>query len=811
MGDCKRPATLRGASTFSTTRPTGPKTDRSAGVGLLTAAALAGTLAAQEAAAQTATTTPGLTVEAPAEPRKRKPVAAKPTRARPLAAASRPARPAVAAPAQAAAGPGAAGAPGPQAGPSANPYADPAAPFKVDRSASSKLTEPLLNTPRTVTAIPKEVIEEKQATSFRELVRTTPGLTLGSGEGGNAFGDRVFIRGFDARNDIYVDGVRDPGVNIRENFATEQVEVLKGPASTVGGRGTSGGAVNVVTKKPSFVSFYEAGLTGGTDATKRMTFDVNHVVSPEFAVRANGMVQGAGVAGRNEVFDNRWGGAIAATWKPNERFQMTVDYFHVDLDQLPDWGVPFDARKRRPFTESGLNRNNYYGLPNRDFQKAKQDIATASMSYELTDWATLSNKFRYGFSVLDYVASAPGSVNTTNPDPARWTVNSGAKSRYQENEVIANQTELTTKFTTFGLLHTLVSGVEISRENVSRDSYLALSTESFGAGAIPGASLNLWDPGGGLIPFTGTFAKTGRPTEIGVDTRSAYLLDTVNWNDRFFLTGGVRVDDYGIKAASTAATGVRTTLERDDTMFNWNIGATYKPLPFAAVYAAYGTSSNPVGSELDGGGNDYGALTASNAALGPEKNRSYEVGTKWELFDRRLLVTAALFQNEKSRARETIGATVSPTGEYRVRGVEVGVGGNVTDRWSLFGGAVFMDSEVTKSAIAANRGLQLANIAHESFSLLSKYAITDKLSVGAQATYIGRILGGTFAANNNVLPGGWRLDLLAEYKFTDHVSARLNVLNVTDATIYDAFYRSNVPYVYLAPGRAAYFSLNFKY
>lgn len=157
-----------------------------------------------------------------------------------------------------------------------NPYADPMAPYKADRvQASGKFPEPLLNTPKTITVLTREVLQDKNITSLREVGRSTAGVTLGSGEGGNAFGDRFFIRGFDARNDVFIDGIRDPAVSIRENFFTEQIEILRGPASSYAGRGTAGGAINIVTKQATDANFYNAETSFGTDHTKRVTFDVN--------------------------------------------------------------------------------------------------------------------------------------------------------------------------------------------------------------------------------------------------------------------------------------------------------------------------------------------------------------------------------------------------------------------------------------------------------------------------------------------------------------------------------------------------------
>src|ERR1700728_3466947 len=152
-----------------------------------------------------------------------------------------------------------------------NPYADPAAPYKADRLASPKFSEPIANTPKSITVLTREVLEDKDATSLKDVARTTAGVTIGTGEGGNAFGDRFFIRGFDARNDVFVDGIRDPSVSVRENFFTEQIEILKGPSSTIDGRGTTGGALNIVTKQATDQNFYNADSILATDNTKRVT------------------------------------------------------------------------------------------------------------------------------------------------------------------------------------------------------------------------------------------------------------------------------------------------------------------------------------------------------------------------------------------------------------------------------------------------------------------------------------------------------------------------------------------------------------
>lgn len=680
-----------------------------------------------------------------------------------------------------------------------NPYADAAAPYKVDRLSGTKFTEPLLNTPRTVTVLTKELLEDKNATSLREVARSTAGVTLGTGEGGNAFGDRFFIRGFDARNDVFIDGIRDPAISIRENFFTDQVEILRGPASTMAGRGTAGGAINIVTKQATTAgNFTKAETTFGSDATKRVTVDVNQVLSPTLAVRVDGLYQDAKVAGRNFVTDDRWGTLAAVKWTPTDAIKVTANYVHTDLDGLPDFGVPYNTALRRPSTDVNVPRETYYGFVNRDFQKAKQDFGTVTGEFAITPDLTLTNRSRAAHSVLDYIGTLPSN-------PTATTVSLASQSRYQTTDVLANQTDLTYKFDVGGVKHTLVGGAEISRESVMRDTYAGLTAELAGFQTGNRVIVPLLNPPN-TLDFATQPQRSYNPTYITVDTKSTYLIETANWNDVVILNGGVRYDDYDIKGENrSASTGVQSG------MWNYNLGAVVKPLPYASLYAAYATSTNPVGAELDASGTAYGGLVVNNTtfqALPPEMNKAAEVGTKWELFDRRLLLTASLFETQKSNARETVGSNILSTGVYRVRGIDLEAAGKITDRWSVFGGLVLMESKVLQSIDPNSVGAQLANIAHQSFNLLTKYKFDDHWEVGGQAVYASKIYGGTFAAiNGNVLPEHWRFDSFVEFKVDRHMTAKLSVNNIFNTTYYDAFYRSNSPFVFIAPGRSVWLTL----
>lgn len=706
----------------------------------------------------------------------------------------------------------AAAAPAPAGAVDRNPYADPAAPYKVDHvQASGKFPEPMLNTPKTITVLSKEVLEDKNATTLKEIGRSTAGVTLGSGEGGNAFGDRFFIRGFDARNDVFIDGIRDPAVSIRENFFTEQIEILRGPASSYAGRGTAGGAINIVTKQAGDVNFKRMDTEFGTDRTKRVTLDVNQVIDPAFSVRAGGLFQDANVAGRNYVTDDRWGTFLSTKYTPTNEIKITTNYVHTDLSGLPDFGVPYYKQGNVPVTSAGIPRGTWYGFLNRDFQTARQDFGTATAEYKVNDAITLSSKVRGEHSLLNYIGTLPQNPVTTNINPLLWTTTASAQSRYQTVDVWANQNEATFKLDTGGVKHTAVFGVEYTNENISIDRYSGLASELAGSGFTSNGALsgiNLYSPQSTYIGGFGSPSLTGNPTRYGVNTSSVYVMDTANWQDTVIVNGGIRYDGYNMSSSTNAA-----YLKMNSDLVNYNVGLVYKPTSIGSIYAAYATSANPFGSELDATATDYGGVPANTTVLlGPERNKAAELGTKWELADRHLLVSAALFQTTKDNARETAAGLLTSNAAYRIQGIDIEAEGKITDRWSIFGGLVLMQSKVTQSNIASNIGLQLANVAHQSFSMLTKYKFDGDWEVGGQAVYRSKVYGGTFAANTgNELPSYWRFDAFVEKKIDKNWTMKFYAQNLTNKLYYDTLYRSAVPFVAVAPGRAFYLITTAKF
>jgi catecholate siderophore receptor len=715
-----------------------------------------------------------------------------------------------------------------------NPNANPDAPYKVEKSANDKFTEDLRDTPKSVTVIPKEVIEDIGATSFREVARSTPGVTLGTGEGGNAFGDRIFIRGFEARNDVYIDGLRDPGVSSREIFAVEQIEIIKGPSGSFGGRGTTGGLVSLQSKRPSIgKNFAVVEGTIGTENHYRATIDANVALTDGLALRVNTVYHSADTPGRDFVEAERKGTAAALAWNPINGLLLTADYYHFRLDGIPDFGHPFDIVTQRPYK---VDRDNYYGVIGRDFLYNGADIGTFAIEYDPIDALSLRSVTRYGKTYNRYLVGTPGAVcrvartaalacpaGGTNAPPtgvavpeSQFTIGAGGQRRYSDTRYLASLADATIRLGDEGFSHTIVVGGEYARERVDAFRLLTSAFVEDASGNVTSVSpfiRNLLDPNPVLNGTIASFVNgiTG-PTKTRVESAGLYLIDTVKLGPKFSLTLGARYDAYDIELfnpdASNAPGLQPESLANNASFLNWQASALYKPVEALSLYASYSTSSNPSGEQIDGNGIAYDGLAAVTQNLSPERNENWEAGVKGELFGGELLLTGAVFQITKSNAREqTAPGVYELVGKLRSRGAELGISGNVGERIQIFGGYTYTDAKLVESVIAANEGKPFANIPKHSASLLVTFSVTDRFQIGGQAHYQSKFFGGNQVAGTSNVPGYARFDAVARWKPMEWLEARVNVLNLTDKVYYDAIYRSASPFAYVAPGRSATFSL----
>ncbi|HRJ52531.1 MAG TPA: TonB-dependent siderophore receptor [Candidatus Thiothrix moscowensis] len=683
-----------------------------------------------------------------------------------------------------------------KAEPGSNPNADPEAPYKIDKSANGKFTEPLLNVSKTINVVGKEQMKDAGVSALKDLMRTQPGITLGTGENGNQEGDRFYIRGFDARSDTFVDGMREPGMTARETFATEQIEVTKGPSSTFGGRGTTGGAVNIVSKKAQDTDFTRGTLTLGTE--KRTTLDANKVVNDKLKIRANVMLQDSNVAGRDEVFKKGHGVALAADYQATDKVNVKVDLYHLRNEAMPDRGQPYNAVVAKLYGD--VDRNNFYGYKNRDFWNTGADSLTTTVDAKLSDNTSVTNTTRIGETANDYIVSNPANVSGT------LTVTPGTTARRVKNKLVANNTMISHEFhASNNVEHNIVAGVEVSEEKVKVQS-----------GTVSGTNtpLDLYNPNNSATGATVTF--TAAPGANTAKSQSLYLMDTAKLNEKWEVFGGIRQDQFDIEKRQNA--DVYNPLNNQDVevkkdFTNGHLGLVYKPKENGSIYGSISTSSNIPSEALDATNPNYGGINVVTKDTAPEKNKSFELGTKWNLANDDLALSAAIFRTEKKNKIEVVSNTPMQTGEVRVDGVELGVSGNVTPKLSLSGGIVYMDTEITNSATASNIGKKLGSIAEKSASIQAKYQATPKLALGGTVVHTGKFKGSdgsNFAANDaRVIPVSNRLDVMAEYKINKKLSTQLNVKNATDKTIIDASYPSG--FTYIAPGRTTNVSLTYDF
>jgi catecholate siderophore receptor len=638
---------------------------------------------------------------------------------------------------------------------------------------SPKYTQPLLDTPQSITVVPQSVIEERGATTLREVLRNVTGISLLAGEGGSMQGDNLAIRGFTAQNDIFVDGVRDFGSYTRDPFDVEQVEVAKGPGSLYIGHGSTGGAVNLASKTPRLNALRDGNLSGGSDSYGRATIDINQPIQglEGAAFRVNGMWTHADIPGRDAVEGRRWGLAPSIAFGLGTATRTTVSYFHLDQDNVPDHGIPWVPATNIPLAAyankpAPVDFDNFYGITGRDYEKTETGIATAKVEHDFNDAVTLRSLVRHGRSSRDAVTTSPRFLDTTST-----TIRRELQSRDEDDSILAQQNDLTFRFSTGEVGHTLVAGTEVAREtaeNHARTAPAAPSTDLFNP-----------DPGD---PFTGPITRTGARTESTAKTAAVYAADTVKLGEHWEVNAGLRWDRFDVDFKSVAVGGVVTPFGRTDEMVSWRAGLVNKPRPNGSFYLAAGTSFNP-SAEVNTGL----TLTAATADLKPEKSRSYEAGTKWDFAASRLGLTAAVFQTEKVNAKTPGLNPGDPVtvlqGEQRIRGVELGATGSLTDRWSAFFSYTYLDSEITKSNNAVEIGNEFANTPDHSVSLWTTYRLPKGFEVGAGGQYVGNRTNSTTTVR--VAPAYTTYDAMVSYPVSPLLTLRLNVYNLTDERYID--------------------------
>ncbi|BAV66185.1 TonB-dependent receptor [Sphingobium cloacae] len=769
---------------------------------------------------------------------------------------------------------------------------------KVDRADSPKYVRPLVDMPQTITVISKASIQQQNLLTLRDVLQTVPGITFGAGEGGFGYGDRIILRGQDAKNDVTVDGVRSGAfLNRNEVYNIEQVEVTNGANSVYSGGGSVAGTINLVTKRPlaDDRTVLNAGI--GTDNYYRATVDANKRLGDLVAVRINAVYHENDVPGRDVEDYKRWGIAPAITIGIDGPTSLTIQAEHLDDKAMPQYGIRYYANNGGFLPE--FDRSGYYGFANLDQQNSKTDSLQAIFSHAFSDRVKIRNLTRYEHVRQNTITSQPNGLfclastgrqpmnidgveapctatvsGATVTAPPGYYLPTGGRGtqRLISNETAYNQFDIIGEFATGGIEHSLTLGVSALWEKY-RQTQGSLprnpdgTTPSFPLVNISNPGQVIQGPAGyvyGNNDYNGPINFILSSKNIGVQTSyAAYLFDAMKFTDWFELNGGIRYEkvkgrnstfsyqttgpDIGelveyVPGVSTSYNPNYTRLS--DNLFSYRIGAVVKPMPEMSIYAAFGNSRLPSKASVDGGCSLPNPITGlnGNCNLKPETTRNYEIGVKAELFDRQLLLTAALFRNDRNSIKLASGDPALPDqtldGKQRVEGLSLGASGNITPNWTISANYMYLKSKVRQGVSnyclahpgpdcgnsAAfpdpTAGSLLQNTPKHSGSLFTTYRLPFGLELGYGLTYQGRFL--LNYPNNSQLQAGayvpYRVPsytihrFMASYPVTENLTAQVNVQNFTNKK-YVTTVRNAVggSWAQPAPTRSAVFSLNYSF
>lgn len=681
--------------------------------------------------------------------------------------------------------------------------------FKAERPHSDKLTQPLLDTPQTVSVINRELMQEQAATTLMQALQNTPGITLQLGENGNtAAGDTFQMRGFAAQSSLLVDGIRDLGAVTRDTFNIEQVDVVKGDSGADVGRSTSSGYLNLSSKLPSLRNSHQLGsvlATDGQQLQKRLTADFNQRTGEHSALRLNLMVQDQPQLGRDEARQRGFGIAPAMAFGLGTPLRTTVYAQYVEQHNRPDGGIPTVGLEGFYFAPASnstadqaiatlvnqaprVARENFYGSRD-DFEDITAAQLTARVEYDLSDRFTLRSTLRHGQSDMDRIMTGVYTLQipaATAADRSTWQVRQLPQGVDQHNEILTSQTSLSARLLTGTVAHDVVAGLELLRESQRTDTL-----------ALPSGTPNLYtslyhpSPAQPLIRPR----HNGAYSDGQTDTLGVYVFDTVKFTDRVQLTAGVRADRYdtqtdGVSAATSNNVTTLTpySLSQRDTLISWKVGAVFKPVPAGSLYASHGTSSNPPGGSNFALSNTAGSI--NGASMQPSETRNSEIGIKWELLQRKLLLTAAAYRTEVENELtqlDPVTNTYSQLGRRQVQGLELSAVGKLSAAWDVNFGLATLDTKIKQGTTGNNSAGAATRWSPElTATLWSSHALNRHWKVGGGARYVSeqkRVVDpsvNTATQNMPSIPAYWVADAMVQYSPDRNTTLRLNLNNLTD-------------------------------
>jgi catecholate siderophore receptor len=632
--------------------------------------------------------------------------------------------------------------------------------YRANRSSTfTKTDSPLKEVPASVTVVPGELMKDQAMQSMGDVFRYVPGVLMHQGEGNR---DQIVIRGTSTTADFYVDGVRDDAQVFRDLYNLERVEVLKGPGGMAFGRGGAGGVVNRVTKKPAFEPVGAATLTLGSWDQRRATVDLGNKLGESGAWRLNAMAENAD-SFRNGFNLERYAVNPTGTIVLGSGTVVTVGYEHLWDYRTADRGFP--SFNGAPFN---ADPSTFFGNASQSHAKNVVDGLYAVVDHDFGNGLQLRNTTRATHYDKYYQNVFPGSAVS-----AAGTLTLSAYNNANQRTNLFNQTDLTTKFSTGGLQHTLLTGVEVGRQ----DSANKRNTGFFGASI------------GATVPASNPFAVatvfrpngTDADNQVKANASAAYVQDQVAFSKEWKAIAGLRYDRFSVDFDDRRTTTPPTDLARTDTAFSPRLGLIWTPTNTQTYYVSYSYAFLPSGEQL--------GLASTTVDLSPEKARNYEVGARWDLRPA-LTLSGAIFRTDRDNVR--VADPANPgffvnTGQQRTDGFEVGLQGEVAKNWQVYGGYAHLNGRTTKpvttgttATVAAiiPAGAKLGLVPEDTLSVWNRVRFTENWSAGVGVIHQSS----SFASISNTvrLPAFNRIDGALFYDLSKKTRIALNVENVFD-------------------------------
>ena len=667
--------------------------------------------------------------------------------------------------------------------------------LQVQQTTIGKGNQALRDIPQSVTVFTERLMADRNQDDFREVLRTTSGVTFQAGETGE---EDVRLRGFSLgqAGDIYIDGMKDAPLYERDTFNNDRVEVLKGSASMLFGKGSTGGVVNQVNKAPLLIDQHEAAYTLGSGKEHRLTGDFNFKTGEDAAFRLNAMVHNADNHG---AMQKKRGIAPTFSWGVGTRDEFSVGLYYLDIQGRPLYNHPW-------FQSNGvivpsLPAKNYYGL-NSDYLNSSAQYATLSHIHRFDDNGELKTRLRHGRYERDLWASVIrfGAGTTIDNINSSTVVTRSPKGRVGVSNLTQLQSDYTNSFQWGGKKHDLIAGIDIYEDDAKRNQNFA-GTASGMDTTVGTPNNGDWRPDNRGNPTFNTF----KARNVGL-----YAQDTVALTPTLKLVGGLRYDHFKASYYSSAD----LNHARSDGLWSPRIGALYQPDDSASYYISYGTSYNTSGDTYQFSNPNAG--TEKTANTDAEKSRNFEIGGKFELFEKRASLGVAAFYSEKYNERNTDPDTAAQqqllSGKRHAAGMEFNLAGRITPAWEIFYNHTWIPSakiDESNVVLAANGGgAQVKGDRHgltpkHSGSLWSTYAVTPQVRIGAGLNYRGKQ--NPEGSRAVVADSFITADAMVEYSVDERTSLKLNVTNLTNKLYADTLYRG-----FYAPGAARTVQLTLK-